>query len=1721
MRCLHKFAHLCLIICVTPLFLAAQTPTPGQNVNMVSGIDWPWGDPFLERQNEPQMAVSTRNPLHLMAGANDYRTVDINVADQLPTEQLAGDAWLGLFESLDGGRRWQSTLIPGYPQDTSATGMSSPLHGLSTASDPVVRAGTNGMLYFGGIAFNRGSNKGVVFLSRFIDLNDREGLDIRFDQSPIRYIGTTVVDTGSAGQFLDKPQIAVDIPRGGAGTCSFPQIKRPDGTTVPQSFPAGTVYMAWAEFVGSQNLIRSKVRLSKSLDCGATWSNPVLLSQTYAVNNGPSIAVDPETGYVYVAWRAAAAANNPDAIVLAKSTDGGNTFPKAVQVIGLQPYNSTTPNAPSLFDEQTTGSEFRSLAFPALAVDDSGVAGSPGTVYLAWAQRGAAPCLGQPALPVASDAKIVMSTSSDGVAWSPVPCAIDTGAITDDLGKPFSRGNQIMPAMTFIEGKLMLTYYDQRLDHTAGIFVPQLDVTKTFFSPDSAGKFFDESRESKGDPDGSGAPIFTPFIDDAGLTSRRHTIDVNLAQSNGLAPSNGGLIPSFTFARVSSYDFGLFFGEQDTKFHQLKFNPPDLPLFAKGTAPFIGDYIDIAGQMFVPCPNTPQCWAFNNPINPALRGLPAPSPVHYATWTTNQDVIPPFNGDWTTYKPITGNPPAASKYNNDGSLTDPCIPNTGFEGDRNQNIYDSRITQGLLVSSPQLSKPLSTSVQRGFVVLVQNFTNGRAPNFVNYFRLTIPISSQPADGFASFQQLVPPSPVPRPPFPAVVNGMPFPLASVDVAIAPHSGIARTVFAVSSNAHASITVNVQELDGLGGTPLQGGLSSFIVLNADNTVPNSLVDPNGVIDPASSISGVEFYSPNITGPNITGPNITGPNITGPNITGPNITGSNCSSPNITGPNITGSGCTAPNITGPNITGPNITGSTVASPNITGSNVSAPNITGSSVADATYIVGGNQKTGNTHAGQHVKLVGNSPVPLQVTVTQIYTTPNTDGQCHLVDAQQNITLANVPNAAFTDVGQLGNPNITGSDVADATFDLGPNDTAYITIRAQNFTMDQMRDLVTQVTPVVVPEAINSNDTTDTTPPFVAPLFITTAALPDGVVGQSYPPQPPIVINAVTRNNVATAFATMQVIGGTPPYVWNASSLPSGLAINTGTGSITGTPTAANLNNPIVTFTVTDSKGMGVSRNIVLRIADPLAFTTDTLPPAFTGSSYLKTLASSGGISPVTWTLESGPLPNGLFLNPAGTITGMPTATGSFPITLRATDSSTPQQQTAVKSFTMVVATPSLFVTFVSQPQSVQAGQALPPVTIEVKDNSGARIGANVQMSVGNNPCSGTLTGGTSVATKDAGQTTFTTLTLDRGGNGYTLIATATAAGGANGSTPSNVFNIAGFCPTSAMVIPRVDSPGVRLGDGKVLYAGGNGDGGVILQNAELYDPATQSFAVVPNALPAPRGNGHTATLLPDGRVLLAGGRADAMTTVNTADLYLPVSQTFVSTGSMSAPREFHTATLLPSGKVLIVGGIGGQSTLELYDPAENVFGRPVNLPDPRQWHTATLLANGKVFIAGGAVKTTLLYDPVTSATTSGPDLSSVHTLAAAVRLSDGRVLIAGGNDNATPSQGATLATADLYDPIANTITAVGSMNFARFAHTAELLPNGRVLIAYGERITQPGFADSVFASELFDPVTGIFTAGGITSQAFRSRGVFLGNGSILFAGDRSGIPELYLPSP
>ena len=176
---------------------------------------------------------------------------------------------------------------------------------------------------------------------------------------------------------------------------------------------------------------------------------------------------------------------------------------------------------------------------------------------------------------------------------------------------------------------------------------------------------------------------------------------------------------------------------------------------------------------------------------------------------------------------------------------------------------------------------------------------------------------------------------------------------------------------------------------------------------------------------------------------------------------------------------------------------------------------------------------------------------------------------------------------------------------------------------------------------------------------------------------------------------------------------------------------------------------------------------------------------------------------------------------------------------------------------------------------------------------------------------------------------------------------------TPTAGSSLTHFGATGSMAA-RLSQTATLLPDGKVLIAGGCCAGTAGLATAELYDPSTAKFSPT-GAMTAGRYY-HTATPLPDGRVLIAGGWG-----LDSAELYNPATGTFSATGSMTATRYYDTATLLPGGKVLVVGGALSPDSADVYDPKAGTFSPTGSLIAARSRHTATLLSNGTVLIAGG----------------------------------------------------------------------------------------------------------------------------------------------------------------
>jgi Galactose oxidase, central domain len=316
-------------------------------------------------------------------------------------------------------------------------------------------------------------------------------------------------------------------------------------------------------------------------------------------------------------------------------------------------------------------------------------------------------------------------------------------------------------------------------------------------------------------------------------------------------------------------------------------------------------------------------------------------------------------------------------------------------------------------------------------------------------------------------------------------------------------------------------------------------------------------------------------------------------------------------------------------------------------------------------------------------------------------------------------------------------------------------------------------------------------------------------------------------------------------------------------------------------------------------------------------------------------------------------------------------------------------------------------------------------------------------------------------------------------------------------------FTATGPTTVTRSGHTATLLTNGKVLIAGGwtaegPGSTGSAISSAELYDPSTGKFSRT-GGMTANR-QGHTATLLADGRVLIAGGANFAPLT--SAELYEPATGTFTETGAMLQPRSEHVAALLPNGKVLVAGGGVGASA-EIYDPVSRAFTRTADMHNPVFLTSmALLLSTGKVFIGGGS--TSELYDPATGAfDTTGGWHAVVSTWPdAQALLTNGKVLVSGGDGNA--SFGATVWGA-LYDPGTGNFAATGDMNTAREGHNATTLPDGTALITGG----QNNYGQTISAAEVYNPSVGGFTpTGSMITDRLGHTATLLNSGQVLITG-------------
>ena len=402
----------------------------------------------------------------------------------------------------------------------------------------------------------------------------------------------------------------------------------------------------------------------------------------------------------------------------------------------------------------------------------------------------------------------------------------------------------------------------------------------------------------------------------------------------------------------------------------------------------------------------------------------------------------------------------------------------------------------------------------------------------------------------------------------------------------------------------------------------------------------------------------------------------------------------------------------------------------------------------------------------------------------------------------------------------------------------------------------------------------------------------------------------------------------------------------------------------------------------------------------------------------------------------------------------------------------------------------------------------------------------------SGTATAVPATPTRAVGTATGTPMVMPTG-------TVALPGGGAEASS--------GWANAGSLMQARAGHTATILPDGRVLVVGGerSQSNANSLGSAEIYDPRTNSWS------PGPAMNlgrmGHTATVLPTGQILVVGGDTVQpgmlASATNSVELFDPATNLWRAGAAASLGREHHTATVLPDGRVLIVGGettdpgSGQQRVLasaELYDPRTNSWSPVNDLGRPRVGHTATVLPDGRVVVSGGetlaadgqrdVTPAVEIFDPSSGSWTETGSLTTGRAGHTANLLIDGRILIAGGQTAAT--RGGRLqfvtasaamipsASAEIFDPQAGSWQPVALLGTPRTGHSATLLPSGQLLVVGGYA---PNGTTPLGTAERYDPVTNVWSAANIPIARAEHTATLLLDGSVLIVGGK-GSPTSYI---
>ncbi|MFC2144565.1 kelch repeat-containing protein [Acidobacteriota bacterium] len=1652
--------HLLLAILVIVPMAAAQGPNlvAGPNVNMVSGTTFPDGDPFLQRQNEPSVAVSTRNTMNLMGFVNDYRAVDIPFQID---PKATGDAWLGVFKSFDGGQTWKSTLLPGYPQDLLET---EPLWGYEAGADPVVRAGTHGLFYLSGIVFDRGEPaKSAVFVSRYMDLNNLEGGD------PIEELGTTIVKANNTGDaFIDKPWLAVDIPRSGAQqvTLQVPQ----DGGFVEQTVECGNVYLAWAEITGVAPNHRSTIMFTRSEDCGQNWYPPTPLSETGTMNQGVTIAVSPYDGSVWVAWRqfntTPPCTYTLDAGYWKESPEewpelvypfllGGRLCDKndLIDILHTPPaggdaryilthqlipailnfaYSPAGPEVGTWIQEAInwlSENPFSDVKPPKGKDKNEGLALKDQLeTFNTTPEEG---CIGQGGR---QDAILVTQSVAGGVSFSTPPIeasllnqfAQGTTAISfrtnsyptmtvDHEGRAYlawaTRGLAI-PRDDAVEGDARIVV-STSMDSTnwttpspidqPGVEGHQIKPTITFGGGEIVIAYYDLRRDFSG--------VFERFIADwPNLPTFRHTVDVRAAHAEPgddpeftdytsvTFPHSSDQVSRYAFTTNEPADPGV---PEPLQLIQLQFNPPNLPIFVGGSKVFFGDYIDIAtSPPFLPDGNGG--WRYNT--------NPEDGRVFHAVWTDNRDVEAPHDGDWTNYVPPETEYSGGPSQIDPGEIVPDCeaLPNGGGQTRiRNQNTYTARMSGGLYVSIPGSARPLG-DFQRAFVVFVRNDSYEDKT-----FSLTI--GDLPIGVEASFDQFETDH-------------------SLDVDIARYSSVARTVFVTSTDPEAVVQVNVTEIGGPNPVPLtrsvliNGDSSSPMpadseLLDAENynlslmnraVVNLSLMNLSLMNDPTLlSLMNLSLMNPALVSDELI-------QLSLMNLSLMNLSLMNPSPENLSLMNLS---LMNPAIYTLSLMNPALV--TAAATNLSLMNLSLMNLSlmnpAVEVQEATWRV---KNEGTATAGYSFNMIADD-VPEQDFVFQlfayrVYTTPVADG-CELKEEMQHQMLVNDLDPEFLDPNNL--------DELSRFLDPETDDPAQSNM---TFVIEPMGEVIVT-------------------------LWIVDLAPDDDVV--------------FTHEDVGAAAVAHAV---------NTDEVGSG----SGGGGDDQQPFDSDFE-------------FGPQQSV-----DPLVINPAILPNATVGMAYSYTLTATGGLGTRAWSFEPGSsVPAGLNLDTNGNLSWTPTAAGTYEITARVIDAT--QQATHLFSIDVVT------------------GITGTPISWWTGDGSGEDSTGPNDATLNNGATYAPGLDGSAFSFDGTGVGGFGNY-VDAPGTGIDNLEELTVSAWVQlNSLPPRIQRfITVEPPGSGRVVLGVDGTGpfptyfVSMRIGGLDHVVQVDD---VLQTGCFHHVAVTYDGVVMRAFlnGIEVGNASAVGILGNGTstgVWFSSpdepldGLIDDVKIFDRAVDAAEIAFEYDAGGvGKCTPPLVPRLVFVAQPHDAIAGQDIGPIVLKVLDPAGDPLpGWVVNVALGNSPCASATLTGSGAYVAGATGEITLLatsidaggWDYTIEATTSWMgdpvtaisqpfnligfcETSSMTTPrvgASATRLADGRVLVVGGvDDSNTP-----LASAEIFDPYSGTWSLTGSMSGSRSLHTANFFRTGDdwgVFVAGGTSGALPATGSALDTTEIFDP--------------------------------------------